>query len=294
VPSGTGAEVGAEVPALGAGGASFAPPPSPGGDEMKSLQAIVGGFDALMNLDAAPLPHEDFDWSSVEPRDAAFVGLVLRLVDDCCEEMLDYEYRTIARRILARVAARDPRVLRRSDNADRCAAGLVWLAGRGSGSFGRRAGRLRSSQLWHWFGVANCSDRGRALRSAAGLFPDGDLIRYDFSDEIALGDAGLLHSRYRTHLVRQRDFRVQNAAERERRSPVITVDGDRLVVAAEPITVLGAAKSLPVDGERLGVCIVLGDDLDNATVYDLSIPDAHKLVTCLQAALNDPPPRREP
>jgi hypothetical protein len=39
---------------------------------------------------------------------------------------------------------------------------------------------------------------------------------------------------------------------------------------------------------------VVGDDLDNATVYDLSIPDAHKLVTCLQAALNDPPPRREP
>jgi len=34
-------------------------------------------------------------------------------------------------------------------------------------------------------------------------------------------------------LVRQRDFRVQNAAERERRTPVITVDGDCLVVAAE-------------------------------------------------------------
>ena len=69
-------------------------------------------------------------------------------------------------------------------------------------------------------------------------------------------------------------------------------DGDRLTVAVEPIAVLGAAKSLPVDGERLGICIMLGDELDTASCYDLSIPDAHKLVRCAQAALADPPPRR--
>jgi hypothetical protein len=261
---------------------------------MKSLQAFAGGFDALMGLDSEPLPTEEFDWSSVEPQDEAFVALVLMLVDDCCERMLDTEYRTIARRILARVAVGDPRVFRRTENTDRFAAGLVWLAGRGSGGFARRGSRPKSGDLWRWFGVRDCSDRGRSLRIAAGLFPDADLTDYVYSDELALGDAGLLHSRFRKSLVVQRDIRLRVTTERERRSPVVSLDRDRLVVAVEPIAVLGAAKSLPVEGERLGICVMLGTELDNATCYALSIPDAHKLVSCLQAALEGPPPNREP
>src|SRR3978361_2506185 len=79
------------------------PPSPPSGDEMRDLQAFVGGFVELMRLDAEPLPNENFDWSSVEPRDARFVGLVLALVDECCAEMLDDEYRTITLRNPARV-----------------------------------------------------------------------------------------------------------------------------------------------------------------------------------------------
>jgi hypothetical protein len=294
VPTNASAESHADAPQLAKSGTSFAPPLEPGADEMKSLQAFVGGFDALMRLDAEPLPNEEFDWSSVEPQDATFVALVLMLVDECCDQILDNEYRTIARRILARVAVRDPRVLRRSENTDRFAAGLVWLAGRGSGGFATRGSRPKSAQLWRWFGVTDCSDRGRSVRAAADLFPDADLTDYIYSGELALGDAGLLHSRYRKSLVLQRNTRLGVAAECEQSSPVIALDGDRLVVAVEPIAVLGAAKSLPVNGERLGICIVLGTELDNAKCYDLSIPDAHKLVYCLQAALDDPPPRREP
>lgn len=265
---------------------------------MKDLQAFVGGFDALMRLDAEPLPRADFDWSSVEPRDEAFVAAVLTLVDHCCEFLLDHEYRTIALRILARVAARDPRVLRRSDNVERFAAGLVWLAGRGSGAFARRGPRPRSPQLWRWFGVTDCSERGRGLRSAAGLFPDGDLADYIYApadlDELALGGAEFLHSRFRKGLIVRRDARLEYAANAKRDSPVVSFDGDRLLVATVPIAVLGAAKSLPVDGERLGICIMLGTKLDDAECYALSIPDAHKLVHCVQAALADPPPRRGP
>ena len=259
---------------------------------MKSLQAFVGGFDALMRLDTEPLPNEEFDWSSVDPQDEPFVALVLMGVDDCCSRMLDNEYRTIARRILARVAIREPRVLRRSENTDRFAAGLVWLAGRGSGCFARRGSRPKSAQLWRWFGVTDCSDRGRSLRSAAHLLPDADLADYVYSGELALGDAGLLHSRFRKSLVIQRDARLRVTAAREQRSPVVALDGNRLVVSVEPIAVLGAAKSLPVDGERLGICIVLGTELDDAKCFGLSIPDAHKLIYCLQAALDDPPPER--
>jgi hypothetical protein len=284
----------ADAPQTGERNTSFALPREPGADEMKSLQAFVGGFDALMRLDGEPLPNEEFDWSSIEPQDEAFVALVLLRVDDCCDQLLDNEYRTIARRILAHVAVRDPRVLRRTENTDRFAAGLVWLAGRGSGGFARRGSRPKSARLWRWFGVTDSSGRGRSLRSAAGLFPDADLADYTYSDELALGDAGLLHSRYRKSLVIQRDIRLGVTPARAQYSPVIALEGNRLIVAVEPIAVLGAAKSLPIEGERHGICIVLGTELDNATCYALSIPDARKLVNCVQAALNDPPPCREP
>jgi hypothetical protein len=267
-------------------------------DDTKDLQAFVGGFDALMHLDSAPLPDDEFDWSSVAPRDEAFVAAVLALVDHCCEYLLDHEYRTIARRILARVAARDPRVLRRSANTQRFAAALVWLAGRGSGAFARRGPPPRSPQLWRWFGVTDCSERGRGLRGAAGLFPDTDLAEYAYFhalDEIALGDAALLHSGFREGLLVRRDARIEYAAATARRdSPVVSLEGNDLIIASEPIAVFGAAKSLPVDGERLAICIVLGTELDRATCYHVSISDAHKLVQCVQSALADPPPRRKP
>ena len=269
----------------------LAAPLTPGADEMKSLQAFVGGFDALMRLDDEPIPNEGFDWSSVERRDVVFVAQVLELVDGCCDQLLDDEFRTIARRILARVAARDPRTLRRSGNADRFAAGLVWLAARGSGRFARGA-RPKRSQLWRWFGVTDCSERGRRLRAAANLFPAIDLLDFVYSGELALGDAELLHSEYRRHLIIQRDLRLAHAATHAPRSPVVSRNGARLVVEVEPIAVLGAAKSLPIEGERLGVCIMLGADLDEAKCYELSIPDARKLLSCVQAALDDPPPDR--
>ena len=80
----------------------------------------------------------------------------------------------------------------------------------------------------------------------------------------------------------------------EQSSPVVSLHGSRLVVAAEQVAVLGAAKSLPVAGERLGICVAFGSTLDTATCYDLSIPTARKLVSCVLAALADPPPPREP
>ena len=284
-----------DAPELGKLGISCGQPLGLDGDEMKDLQAFVGGFDALMRLDAEPLPSEEFDWSSVEPQDEPFVALVLALVDECCREMLDTEYRTIARRILARIEARDPRALRRSANAERCAAALVWLAARGSGGLARSGTAPTSSALWRWFGVTDCSNRGRSLRAAADLLPDLDLIDFavTVTDELALGDAALLHSRFRRRLLMQRDARLRGTAERDRGSPVVSLGRDQLIVAVEPVAVLGAAKSLPVDGERLGICVMLGTELNHSKCYELSIPDARKLVDCLQAALDDPPPRRE-
>jgi hypothetical protein len=262
-------------------------------DQMESLQALVGGFDALMRLDAEPLPDEDFDWSSVEAEDRPFVTMVLERVERYCETVLDAEYRTIARRILARVAGRDPRVLRRSRNVDRFAAGLVWLTGRGSSRFERSAGPPSTRELWEWFGVTDCADRGRSLKIAADLFPDDHLIEHIFPGDLALGDAGLIHSSYRQHLVKLRDLRCgADAPARTHPSPVVSFDGNRLVIAAVPVAVLGAAKSLPVEGERQGICIMLGTELDTSECFDMSITDAHKLVECVQFALAELPPTR--
>jgi hypothetical protein len=243
---------------------------------LKMLEVLVGGHDALMQLDAEPLPNDKFDWSSVEPQDQAFVTLVLALVDRYCGEVLDDEYRTIARRILARVAARDPRVLRRSQNTDRFAAGLMWLVGRGSGRFERGGEPPSTRELWEWFGVTDCSTRGRGLRSASGLFPADHMLGHVFPGDLALDDATLLHSSYRKDLVKRRDMKPSLPPVDLLGSPIVSFDGNQLVVAAVPTAVLGAAKSLPVEGERQGICIVLGDELETADCYDVSITDAHR------------------
>ena len=107
-------------------------------------------------LDAEPIPDEPFDWSAVEPTDHAFVARIVELTDRACDSLLDIEFRTVARRLVARVVRRDPRALRRGQNVARAAAAFVWLAGRASGEFGRRGPRP-SHTLWDWFGVSNAS-----------------------------------------------------------------------------------------------------------------------------------------
>jgi len=180
-------------------GSRNGPPP----DSYWGLTAIVGGLEELWTLDAEPLADEPFDWSGVEARDQPYVSEVLGRSDACCEDLLDLEYRTIARRILARVATRDCRPLRRSLNAPRSAAGLVWLATQASRDPVRQRGGA-AQPIWTWFGVSNSSERGRVLRIAAGLAADAPPNGRTWS-AVILGDATLLHSRYRARLIARRD-----------------------------------------------------------------------------------------
>jgi hypothetical protein len=107
--------------------------------------------------------------------------------------------------MLARIARRDPRCLRRTTKSDRVAAALVYLAGRASGEFGGRGSRTEYS-LWRWWGISSCADRARTMRDAAGLGPArgrwSDITR----DDLPLGDTTLLHSSYREQLRRERDY----------------------------------------------------------------------------------------
>jgi len=251
------------------------------------LLPIVGDLVALESLDDHPLPDEPFDWSAVASEDRAFVAEVLARSDTCCDELLDVEFRTITRRILARVARRDPRCLRRATKADRVAAALVYLAGRANGEFGRR-GRLTAHSLWSWWGSASCADRARTLRSAAGLEPEHRSWGDGGFDELVLGDATLLHSSYRKQICRRRDY-LAAYAPRPRITPL--PDGRRAQVRAEPAKAVVAAKGLV--GARVYLILGLGDSIDDAAFFALSVPEARALVSIVQDALDAPAPRAD-
>ena len=68
------------------------------------LRNAAGGDEALRALDDRPLPDEDFDWAGIPVDVHDKVAEVLGLVDACCDDLLDVEYRTACRRLLARVA----------------------------------------------------------------------------------------------------------------------------------------------------------------------------------------------
>jgi hypothetical protein len=261
-------------------------------DLFERLIAFVGSTEALWRLDAIPVPDEPFDWSSVAAQDVDFVQRVVARSDQCCDELLDVEFRTIARRILARVAARDPRTFRRSTNADRCAAGLVWLAGQASGEF-MRGSPHRPQCVWDWFGVDSCSDRGRSLRAAAGLLPHV-VNGYFWDAQLTVGDASLLHSRFRAGLVRQRDSMLEIA--RSRRTWSVHGDGPTVLVHAKVHQSKGvtAVKGTLADEGRATVLVGFGDDVEDATYYALSVPEAHDLARMLEHALDAPLPRHPP
>ncbi len=252
-------------------------------DLFTTLIEAVGSADALWCLDGARLPDEAFDWSSVEPGDVEFVEQVLAASDECCRLVLDTEFRTITRRILARVAERDPRPLRRSKHAARCAASLVWLACEANAAFGW--GRRRSAAwIWSWFGVGNCSDRGRSLYRAAGLEPEDGMSR---DGPMPLGDPSLLHSSFRATLVVQRDHMLEIAARRRTWS-VTATDGNKLSVEvrARPTSVVHAVKGIRTDSGRAEVFIGFGERVEDADFVALTVPDAHELVRRVQLALD--------
>ena len=105
----------------------------------------------------------------------ARVGEVLDLVERCCAELLDEQYRTACRRLLADVAAGDPEIFRRRGRAEMAAAAVCWIVGKANALFDhvRIGPTLQVKQLVQHFGVtgriaaqrnAAAGDRGRAAQ----------------------------------------------------------------------------------------------------------------------------------
>jgi hypothetical protein len=262
-------------------------------DLFRELIEIVGSAEALWDLDADPLPDEPLDRSAVDPVDLPFVTQVVTRIDTLTTIVFDTEHRTIARRILARVAARDPSVLRRRLDVDRCAAALVWLVLHANHTVAR-GGRLRAQFVWDWFGVGNCSGRGRTLRRAAGLDVDADDPAPPWHP-LPLGDATLLHSRYRAGLIRRRDILLDIARER-RTFSIESIDtrAAQIRLNAQRVTLAGAWKGVIAAEGRAAVVVGFGDDPERARYVMLSIPDARDLVRLVQQALDSPLPTPAP
>lgn len=87
---------------------------------LDTLAREVGDRDALDQLDDYPLLDEAFGWEGIDDDVAARVGEVLKLTDRCCVELLDTEYRTACRRLLARAASGDAGVFRRGPRGNDC------------------------------------------------------------------------------------------------------------------------------------------------------------------------------
>ena len=166
------------------------------------LARDVGGRAELTRLDATPLPDEPFQWAGVPDDVSAKVAEVLALADGCCTELLDVEYRTACRRVLARVASVDPAFFRRKGRAETAAAALVWIVGKANSLFGRRPGHnihLQVKDVTGHFG----SGAGSASQRAASMLRAGGFS--DDTYDVCLGSPDFLIAPHRQWLVTQRD-----------------------------------------------------------------------------------------
>lgn len=165
------------------------------------LSESVGGDDALRSLDDRPLPDEDFDWADIPDDIHPAVAEVLGLVDACCDELLDAEYRTACRRLLARAAKGDPSVFRRRAKPATAAAAICWLVGKDNDLFRTYAGGMHVKDLTAHFGLAHgsVSQRAGVLLRAAGFDASSP------SWKRRLGDPSLLVSERRRRIIELRD-----------------------------------------------------------------------------------------
>lgn len=170
---------------------------------LDTLRHAVGGEDALNELDATPLPDEPFAGDGVPSDVHDRVAEVLALIDRFCDELLDTEYRTACRRLLARAAASDPEIFRRRCKPATAAAAICWVIGKANMLFDPDIGRRKMlvKDLAEHFGVgqSGVSQRSGPLLRAIGVNPS----QYGTVD---LGSTDYLTSARRARIIERRDL----------------------------------------------------------------------------------------
>jgi hypothetical protein len=79
-----------------------------------------------------------------------------------CDDLLDVEYRTACRRLLARAAVGDPNVFRGKARTDTAAVAIVWIVGAANNIFVGRERLILASRVVHHLGMkGSASSRSR-------------------------------------------------------------------------------------------------------------------------------------
>lgn len=168
---------------------------------LELLHDTIGDEEQLSSLDDSPLPDEPIDWDAIPADLHDRVGEVAALTDRCCDELLDVEHRTAARRLLADIARGDPAVFRRRSRADTAAAAVVWTIAKANGSLRQQAGGLTAKTLLAWFGLTgSVSQRAATMLKAVGVDTGGST-----AGELRLGTPRYLVSAKRRKLLSWRD-----------------------------------------------------------------------------------------
>jgi hypothetical protein len=166
----------------------------------ESLERAVGGRAELDHLSVKPLPDETFDWTEIPDDVHERVIEVLTLCDRLCTELLDQEFRTACRRVLARVARGDANVFRRAARPETAAAAVCWVVGKANDLFSVVGRGLLVKDLLAHFGLkqGSVSQRAQTLLSA-GAFDS------EYYGTINLGSPDLLVGSRRRRIVELRD-----------------------------------------------------------------------------------------
>lgn len=262
----------------------------------RTLALACGGLDAVDTLTDEALPDEPFDRSAVPPQLSERVSEVLRAVDGFCESELDVEFRTAMRRVLAQATRHSPDWFGGRQTPQRLAAAVAWVTLSGNFALGRRRHHWCGEDIWYRFGVSSAAELGRRLADRLGMRgdeADSSTLAFldDMQTDIRLGDAALLRSGARRHLINLREIAIdvdeQIATRRERAGPVHYVGDDRIEVRGRPRPVIGAFKGTSAEG-RAHVMLAFGDDVEGTEVLAVTIPDARTLIQSIRGALDAP------
>ena len=196
-------------------------PPLPPAHEqtLAWLAAIVGGNEALANLDATPLAPEELDLDAVPGHLRDRVAAIAARFEPWVPLVLGDEGLTAARRLLTRAVATEPGLLR-SDRDDIATGAVVWAVAKGNDLVGQNR-PVRASLIQELAGLRSSpGQRGSGFAYAVGgvsAWSGRAQWMYDVQpDVIPLGSPDLLLGRFRHRLMASRDIALQLRA----RTPV--------------------------------------------------------------------------
>ncbi|MGQ0630021.1 MAG: DUF6398 domain-containing protein [Sporichthyaceae bacterium] len=185
---------------------------------LDGLERAVGGRAALDALSADPLPEEDFAWAAVPADIHDRVREVLEWTDRCCLDLLDGEYATAARRVLADAASADPGIFRRKGRAETSAAAICWMVAKANGVFDNwrydparpvlKLDQVKDLAAYFGLGSASHSQRAQVFQRAIGVDPYHQYGRMD------LGSPRYLTAHRRARLIELRDRYRENERPR--------------------------------------------------------------------------------